>query len=194
MVRVWPFHGGGAGVGMITSEVRTGVPGTRVRSEPRGGQPRSVPSSPFSPRDLADLREGASPHRAWRPSHLAGGLWAKATLQTSSRSLDGGMSRKGWPSITPAEPEDRGWLVWACHAHRRRTQEPGGVLSCGVIADVCGGCFVTSEKSFLPFQEGSDSGLSLLFPSPKLPGQDFIPAAAPLGLRWSRGSFLRGRV
>lgn len=139
------------------------VPRAGARGGPRGGQLRSRSGRTFSPRGLADLRGGTSPRSARRPcpAQLPGprlGAQGQVCFPGPAVLLRRWTSRKGWPSVAPAEPEDRAGRP----GQATRTGARAGARRCVCLRrhrrHIRGGCFAISEKRFLPLQEGSGPG------------------------------------
>lgn len=139
------------------------VPRAGARGGPRGGQLRSRSGRTFSPRGLADLREGTSPRSARRPCPARPpgprlGAQGQVCFPGPAVLLRRWTSRKGWPSVAPAEPEDRAGRP----GQATRTGARAGARRCVCLRrhrrHIRGGCFAISEKRFLPLQEGSGPG------------------------------------
>lgn len=143
------------------------VPRAGARGGPRGGQLRSRSGRTVSPRGLADLRGGTSPRSARRPCPARPpgprlGAQGQVCFPGPAVLLRRWTSRKGWPSVAPAEPEDRAGRP----GQATRTGARAGARRCVCLRrhrrHIRGGCFAISEKRFLPLQEGSGPGLPLL--------------------------------
>lgn len=188
----WQFPGGSR----TRHHHKRTCPG-RERAAGRGaGSFALAPAAP-SPRvallTSGEARRLAAPGGPARPGRPAPGwgLRARSASQAPPCSCGGGRhGRGGRVSPLPSPRTEPAGL--ARPRARAPEQEPGGASACGVTADTYVEAALPSQrKGFSPCRRAV---VLAAVTSPKMPGQDFIPAAAPRGLRGSRGSFPRGRV